>query len=515
MISLQCLILERSIEHEWQAVVHNHHKYTCSKYVTVDSTRRLFPFIKQHFEIINNFAPQATWLMGAVATKFDALQFTKFYASLVYGILLEDWSGLIVHQSLWIRNCTLLKSKSSFSLSKIPMLNPGLDSLRLDKITKFRDAIRCVFKKLKALQDSKISKGETIERYWQTTFKVAPTFNQLPKEDLEAFEAIFNLVGHVVMSVFDNPVFLGRAKSLLRKIPITFITTSLYFINPAPFINQALKLFLWSPIEGTASLCQRIAGALCGFIETRNRYHQKCLELKNQDWFNDLQIALGNNILSSLDSDLNYEIMLQNCDIQCNDVILKFCRLHFRFHEKNQFVQNFTNEGDNVFIEFLGQVLPPLMNELQKAGSLSTLISTFFKLISTILEVVEQKPDYAILAIKNHIFEFMKYFYTFLHFAEQRRDTDGGTPTFLLIVDTLFTKVLRLDDFDAFHVEVGDLRYYNEILNVVTRNSDKRRKASDILAKLESNQIVNIDGIIDQNCDLLDTLVPILLGAFC
>ena len=475
LLTLHCLVAERVIEQEWHAVVTNPHKYTVQTDFDSQSPKQqmIFPRIKHHIPIINYFAPQETWLLGAIATKFDALSFSKFYASLVAGVVLEEWSGLEIFDSIYTRYCYHKPlNRSSFSLSKQTVPKEFKDEFRVAKIRSLRESSRTLFKSIRALQDVKLEKRQIIETYWHCTFKECPKFAQLPREDRDAFDALFQVMAHIICSIFENPVALERAKSLVRKIPITFITTSLYFINPAPFISQALRLYMWSPTQGVASLCQRLAGALCGYIPTRNNYIKLVTEYKNETWFEPLIKTLENNLLSSFDSDSIFELLLQNNKIEVTPHILVFCRLYYRYHEKKAFVEHFTGIGDTSFLTFIGQTLPILMNELSKATSLSTLVTNFFKMITNILDCIslgEIAGQELINFITAQFLEFMEYFYPILHFSESKRGEIDGMHVFTSIVDVLFGKILRLDDFDFFHSRVNDVDYHVQATHLMKR----------------------------------------------
>ena len=461
-LTLHCIILETAIEQEWKAVLHEPSQYTrVSSTTDVNYTNgKIFRHIKRLFPIVNHLAPQETWLLGAIATKFDALSFSKFYATIVAGILLEEWSPSGLDAGLYKRNCRVRERlKSSFSLSRSQDDSAFVDLERVQKICGLREAGRTLFRKIKSLQDIKISKKQDIKTYWHHTFSAASTFDELLDEDKEAFNALFHVIAHVVFSIFDNPTTLERAKSLLRKEPISFITTSLYFMNPSRFLGQALRLYMWAPAEGIASLCQRLAGALCGYIQTRADYHRLLSQSKNELWFEPVHQCFHSNNMSSTDPDHKYAEMLQYNNVDYREEVLTFCRLHYRYHEKKLFVEHFTGVGDTSFIDFLGETLPDLLNELQKAGSLSTLVSNFFGLLGNILAEVEKNLIMNQESIENVvtlITEFMKYFYQYLHYAESRTDTADGMPLFSSVIDIIFGTVLRLDDFETFHNSLED-----------------------------------------------------------
>ena len=522
-MTLHCIILETAIEQEWRAVVHEPSQYTrVSSTTDVNYTNgKIFRHIKRLFPIVNHLTPQETWLIGAIATKFDALAFSKFYATIVAGILLEEWSPSGLDAGLYKRNCRVRERlKGSFSLSRSQDGTASvtfMDLERVQKICGLREAGRTLFRKLKCLQDIKISKKQEITRYWHHAFSAASTFDELLDEDKEAFNALFHVIAHVVFSVFDNPTTLERAKSLLRKVPISFITTSLYFMNPSRFLGQALRLYMWAPAEGIASLCQRLAGALCGYIQTRADYHRLLIQSKNEEWFEPVHQCFHNSNMSSMDPDHKYAEMLQNNNVDYSKKVLTFCRLHYRFHEKKLFVEHFTGVGDTSFIDFLGETLPEILNELQKAGSLSTLVSNFFGLLSNILTEVEKNSivnKESIEKVVTLITEFMRYFYQYLHYAETKRDTAEGMPLFSSVIDIIFGTVLRLDDVETFHSCLGDFTYHQKVKNFVrSLNKNDSDSLWEFLrkARLEAEN-ARLGTVAHQQ---IDYLVSLLVDTIC
>jgi hypothetical protein len=147
-------------------------------------------------------------------------------------MLLKEW-GLSDQDVLWMRH-SIIKDKptTSFTLTK-SIKEPVIDQGRLNKILEFRMAQSTFYHSLQAMKLESLDlyeKGET--HIWFKIWRNYPEKQKLPETHCKMFDDLFVVVAHFVLNILDDPERLRRARSISHKIPVSFLVTSLYFINP-------------------------------------------------------------------------------------------------------------------------------------------------------------------------------------------------------------------------------------------------------------------------------------------
>jgi hypothetical protein len=154
-----------------------------------------------------------------------------------------------------------------------------------------------------------------------------------------------------------------------------------------------------------------------------------------------------------------------------------YSKLYLRLKEKLLFVDCL--KGESLFFKYLGVKLPLLLNELQKAGCLSTLLKRFFEFINSLVKNIETMFDnqgkeeavnVALEDISNDIGRFIEYFYPFLHYVAKTVGTSYELKTFKFILDIILSfffidgkiekKILGI--FSDFYKCLNDVDINNE-----------------------------------------------------
>ncbi|KAJ3414031.1 hypothetical protein HDV05_007156 [Chytridiales sp. JEL 0842] len=259
-------------------------------------------------------------------------------------------------------------------------------------------------------------------------------------------------------NVLDDAEWRRKVTEVWEKLPLGLIVTSLKVVNPIPFIEKVLKIFLWKP-PGLPSLLMKICDILCGLDRTKQRLKAARKPLSSSitkpldaflenvtlisdeahfktpytDAFKDTKKAWT---YSSDDSD---EVIIKLLASNGFDVIspkgttvdalIEYVRCFFRKREKEAFVDYM---GSTQFVQFVTHVsafLPPLLTEVWDCIDMSVLVSAFFKATSSVLDLLkvydaEPKSDGSgekkryeglIRKIEEEILEVIDKGYTMVH----------------------------------------------------------------------------------------------------
>jgi hypothetical protein len=157
MDTLYCLILEELLVQEWYNVIGtDSDRYSLLPPLRYQTEPTIYQFVEKKIPIVQHLGLKETWLKGLQATKFDGLAMIKFYASVGYGILLDEW-GFAESNTLWRRYCSKRnRERTSFTLTR------DLEPLEMDnaRILKM-ESLRAEFSQLyKATQKVKLYSKE-------------------------------------------------------------------------------------------------------------------------------------------------------------------------------------------------------------------------------------------------------------------------------------------------------------------------------------------------------------------
>lgn len=283
---------------------------------------------------------------------------------------------------------------------------------------------------------------------------------------------------------------------------MTFLVTSVYFFNPAPFIAKCLELFLWTPSANVKSLCQRLAGSFCNLERTRHKY-EKASHLVSKDRKETFDSVLKDCGLFSSDRIGIISFLHMKKVAPANDIELDYCQLFIRIDEKVKFINCFSGKTSSEFLDFLAKLFPPLIKDLQKAGSLSGLISNFFKLMNQVVDngyrlKGENEPDYKRINqevmedITNDIAKFIQYFYPFLKSAGKLHGTKKSLDALNYLLDMIIGGIMTLNYTDEqIHSFASDLMQVidNEIEKLDSEQQKELYNYLDSVMKLDQSSL--------------------------
>lgn len=95
----------------------------------------------------------------------------------------------------------------------------------------------------------------------------AETVEQLPPKMFDFMKKIMKAIAVTLDNVFDEPQWRDKMRGIWSKLPLGLIVGSLRLINPIPFVERVLRLFVWRP-RGLKSLLQQLCAVLCSSDRT-------------------------------------------------------------------------------------------------------------------------------------------------------------------------------------------------------------------------------------------------------
>ncbi|KAJ3330045.1 hypothetical protein HDU76_006541 [Blyttiomyces sp. JEL0837] len=95
----------------------------------------------------------------------------------------------------------------------------------------------------------------------------AEQLDELPDIYLKWCRHAVRALAVTVENVLDDHEWQRKVRSIWSKLPLSLIVGSLRIINPVPFVEKLLKLFVWKP-AGMHSLLQKLASILCASDRT-------------------------------------------------------------------------------------------------------------------------------------------------------------------------------------------------------------------------------------------------------
>ncbi|KAJ3340627.1 hypothetical protein HDU91_000826, partial [Kappamyces sp. JEL0680] len=279
---------------------------------------------------------------------------------------------------------------------------------------------------------------------------VAPTYDKLDPLHRKTLYQACVVIATILEAVFSDPERFRRMEAIHRKIPQSFLVTSLYIINPAPFIAKILPMYVWKP-NGVLSLCQRMASSLCGVSKTQARLDQ--LGSQSPGFRKELlDQVFGDAALSSSSPEAEYHRAAKDSELEVlTETELRYAQARVRMAEKMAYVEFLGQEGKSSLLDFMGVILPPLLNELAKVGSLASIVSSFFELLNRFWdtlagykEVPRPSQESVISALADHFERFVGSFYPCLYKAAGLSGTAKALPSLGFLFDGLARLLLTL-----------------------------------------------------------------------
>ena len=355
-------------------------------------------FIREFESLLEKFAFE-TGVNSMVAVKSDAIMMAKYYVSLAGAVREEVMRGKEPAGNdllMWNRiNVPRKVDIDTFSLYN-PVQEAGrLDAARVAKAQRFYAAFRKAISVAKRADEYAHKQMRHPQEFvWWKAMKNAKDFSELPPVYIEMIEATMELIGYAIDNVMDDPVKRHAATEIFEKIPVSVMTMSIKMVNPAPFVDKTLKLFLWTPSKNVPSLVQFIAGIVCKSGLSKKEHKKMEKEIK-PEFANIVQTIVSKGRISSNDSDAKFVSACKHYQYpNPSPQELKFFRLAVRVYEKEKFVEGLGNDDVKKFIVHAAKMAPPFLTEARKVCDVSKLMGQFFENVKKGLKLLKVYDDY-------------------------------------------------------------------------------------------------------------------------
>ena len=210
----------------------------------------------RQFPWIEKICERQTFLKLLKASNFDLLSFLSYYSSAIYRASLEvaERSTTGLDQAwIWARHSRLDTNGLCFNVKRKSRRteNPTSAPQKSLQVLHFLDAIRNLLSasekshaEMLKLTEKDQRKGE---RYWWAGLRVSSTWNDISPTHRDTLYKTCIVIASILESIFSEPKRYKRLVAVHRKIPQAFLISSLYIINPAPFISKIIPMYTWKP----------------------------------------------------------------------------------------------------------------------------------------------------------------------------------------------------------------------------------------------------------------------------
>ncbi|KAI8835498.1 hypothetical protein BC829DRAFT_406357 [Chytridium lagenaria] len=210
-------------------------------------------------------------------------------------------------------------------------------------------------------------------------------------KSIEELPEIYGTIAVTAENILDDEGWRAKIKFIWSKLPITLIIYSLRLVNPIPFVERLLKLFVWRP-PGMSSLLMRLAAIICGLshtqtslkhlrprIPTDTRLLIENAITKLWSSHNDVTLPstaprsafasfLQTHNVKGFDATKNPDLEIED-DEEEREIL--FARLLVRGHEKEAFA------------------VPGVLQEMWDCTDMARLASTFFDVVTKWLDILK------------------------------------------------------------------------------------------------------------------------------
>ncbi|KAI9340939.1 hypothetical protein BDR26DRAFT_861089 [Obelidium mucronatum] len=235
-------------------------------------------------------------------------------------------------------------------------------------------------------------------------FKTAATIEELPQDLQQWTQAMCRALAVGFENILDDEGWRGKAKRVWAKMPLSLVVTSLRLINPVPFVETLLRIFIWKPPGGLYSLLQSLAGVICSMSKTRTEVRELRAKLSVQDR-TDIERVIQSlwgmsgdissvpddeeKVLSALrDAGITVNSTYRDSDDEQSNMNTRYSRLLIRQKEKLLFIDWLGSDELTGFIVHGIKFLPPVLKELWDCVHMADLLQSFFDAITKMLEII-------------------------------------------------------------------------------------------------------------------------------
>ncbi|KAJ3405561.1 hypothetical protein HDV05_006528 [Chytridiales sp. JEL 0842] len=242
---------------------------------------------------------------------------------------------------------------------------------------------------------------------------------------------LIRAVSVTIENILDDRDWRRKITAIWSKLPISLIVGSLRIINPIPFVERLLRLFLWRPPGGLPSLLMKLCQILAGSDRTNQRLKSakksipqaladrldRILEhvpiLVDAARFNtpytDFFAADTKEpepwAYSSNDPPEIFVELFQSHAVDFSQyktvnglpvsdtIVTHYCRAFIRKREKDSFVDLVGSDQMTQFIVHVCHFLPPFLTEMWECVDMHMLASAFFKCCGVVLDLLKDYQE--------------------------------------------------------------------------------------------------------------------------
>ncbi|KAJ3031422.1 UNVERIFIED_CONTAM: hypothetical protein HDU68_004112 [Siphonaria sp. JEL0065] len=235
-------------------------------------------------------------------------------------------------------------------------------------------------------------------------FKTAETLDELPELLQDWTRALARAVAVGFENILDDKGWRGKARRVWNKMPLSLVVTSLRLINPVPFVETLLRIFVWKPPGGLYSLLQSLAGVICSLSKTRAEVKDLKAKLLPQDridiehiintlWGTDGEISSvpedEKRVLEALrEAGITVNETYRDSNDEESNLNTRYARLLIRHKEKLLFIDCLGSDELTGFIVHIIKFLPPVLKELWDCIQMADLLQSFFDTLTNMLEII-------------------------------------------------------------------------------------------------------------------------------
>lgn len=424
-----------------------------------------------------------------VATKFDMLNVAFHFMPLIKDVINREWyrvqskdnqeiesfdnghADLKVRfqpaLSIWQHAYSKEMTSTVHTTTRPYVEKPTLDESRLKKFADLKHSLHHTFHEgLKVLlyirkyekAESASSKKTTVPLYWNHVAK-AEKMSDLPKPYFNWIESICLAAAYIICNMLDNIPRLKMVALIWSLLPISFITVSLKFVNPAPLVDKVLRMSLWRPSKGTSSLIQIIACHICAADKTKTliKKYKAVVPPSNAEIIEKL-VETDKSLFGLEPHDsLTMKLKLQGIHYASSDD-LKYLVACIRDREKTDFVEFLSDQRFIDMVSHFADFVHAFLDDVAKYGDISTIFGAMVKAATATLDALKKEtknvedknankfPGFSNEAINTIQKAWMKFGETSFPFTRElaRGAVKGDNGVVISTVNWIYTDIIPL-----------------------------------------------------------------------
>ena len=191
----------------------------------------------------------------------------------------------------------------------------------------------------------------------------AKTLDELPHAYKKIATTLLDLTARTLDILLDHKERQRNLRFILDKIPVTLLVQSVRFINPMPFVEKLISIFVWKP-PAMRSLLQVLGAMICGEQSSKKKMNEMKDGLNNEERaYLESLLELTEHLYDPKD---RIHSMKRMADRELDARCIRYFKLRIRQKEKEDFVSYLASKPLTNFLKDLAHILPPLIDEISK-----------------------------------------------------------------------------------------------------------------------------------------------------